>query len=67
VHTTNFGNVFAGTGGHESNLIKMVVSGSTGTPDNGNNRFDNILITGIPEPASVLLLGLGAVALLRRR
>jgi hypothetical protein len=59
--------VFAGTSGHENNLIRVTVTGATST--NGNSRFDNMLITGtiVPEPASLLLIGLGAVALLRRR
>jgi hypothetical protein len=30
-------------------------------------RFDNLEITGVPEPATVALLGLGALVLLRKR
>jgi hypothetical protein len=43
--------------------------GSTGTqnvPDNGID-FSNVKIEFIPEPASIALLGLGGLAMLRRR
>ena len=38
----------------------------TTRPD-GSYRFDNLELTGVPEPATVLLLGLGSLALLRRK
>lgn len=34
---------------------------------NGRFVFDNLELTGIPEPATVLLLGFGGLALLRKR
>lgn len=60
--SVDFLNVFANTSGHESNMIRLTVSGCTSA--SGNNRFDNILLT--PEPASVLLLGLASLFLRRR-
>jgi len=33
----------------------------------GTNRVDNVLIEGVPEPMTMALLGLGALAMLRRR
>ena len=66
VHTSSFFDVFTGTSGPEQNLIRIMVSGASST--NGNNRFDNILVTGdvVPEPATVCLLALGGVFLRRR-
>ncbi len=66
VFTKDFGSVFAATSGPNTNLIRITVSGAAS--HNGNNRFDNILVSGtiVPEPAGLLLLALGA-GLLRRR
>jgi hypothetical protein len=65
--TLNLGNLFAGTSGHESNMIRVTITGASST--NGNNRFDNMQLTGtlVPEPATMSLLALGALALIRRR
>lgn len=63
VKTVNFGNFF--DSGFD-NIIRISVTGATSV--NGNNRFDNILVTGtiVPEPAALLLLALGALTLRRR-
>lgn len=39
----------------------------TGTPAAANQWFDNVKITAVPEPASLTLLGLGGLLLIRRR
>lgn len=67
VHTVNLGNIFASTSGSAMNLIRLTVDGATSA--NGNNRFDNILITGdiVPEPATLTLLALSGLLIRRRR
>jgi len=35
--------------------------------DDGNFKLDNLEVTGVPEPCTIALLGLGGLALLRRR
>ena len=49
-------------------IVRIALSGATG--QGGNNRFDNVRFDGtqaVPEPASMAALGLGALALIRRR
>jgi hypothetical protein len=58
---TQFQTTFAFTGADiGQNLQVLLLSDSLST-------LDSITIMGIPEPATIALLGLGALALLRRR
>ncbi|GJQ27601.1 MAG: hypothetical protein HBSAPP02_26330 [Phycisphaerae bacterium] len=44
------------------------VSATGGTVGNtGTNRVDNVVISGVPEPTTLALMGLGAIGLIRRR
>jgi hypothetical protein len=57
---------------NDPNFAIEMVNASTGTALNnnsGNWRFDNVIISGtpVPEPATIGILGVGCLALLRRR
>lgn len=45
--------------------FRIVLDGATATT--GNNRFDNLTVTAVPEPAAALLGAFGLLGLLRRR
>jgi hypothetical protein len=54
-----------GTGGSDTNF-KFIARG-VGNPGATNVYFDNFAVSEVPEPTSMALLGLGALALLRRK
>ncbi len=55
---------FAFTDVRGINATEIYQNTATG---NGNGMFDNIVITAVPEPTSLMALGIGIVALLRKR
>lgn len=55
---------FAFTDARGINAVEIYQNTATG---NGNGKFDNIVVTLVPEPASMTVIGLGLAALLRRR
>jgi hypothetical protein len=57
-------------GGSESfigNDVVIVLKGNKNTSTFQNVSYDNVRLDAVPEPASLLLLGLGSLTLLRRR
>ncbi len=68
--STSFALADSGTTAGINNLgtayLRYTLSGATST--SGNNRIDNLQITGVPEPTTVALIGFGtAFALMRIR
>ncbi len=47
--------------------FRITVNGASGTTGSGNNRFDNIRIAEVPEPAACVVLAISSLALIRRR
>ncbi len=60
---------FTGVAGMDYVLTFTGVSGGDGdgSPQNGRHAIDNLSFNQVPEPGSLALLGLGGLALLRRR
>ncbi len=59
---------YQGLGSHSANAVRMTINTNFGAAESsGTVGLGEIRFTAIPEPASMLLLSIGAVALLRRR
>ena len=56
-----------GNGGTVVSDRYVAVALKLGGSPMGSLHFDNITVTAVPEPATLLLLGLGGVILRRRR
>lgn len=67
IRTVDFSSENFAIAGQADVKIRLTLDGGSETSENGNNRFDNVTFTSIPEPSAALLGGLGFIALLRRR
>jgi len=56
---------FSTSGLTAATSIQLLIEAST--PDNSRSLVDNVYLEVVPEPSSALLVGLGALGLLRRR
>ena len=69
IRTVNFLAVDSQIANQSDVRIRFVFSGGSTTSSAGNNRFDNVRFSAVPEPSALLLVGsvLGAGFLRRRR
>lgn len=67
IRTIDFASVNSSIAGESDVRIRLTLDGGSTTSSAGNNRFDNVTFTAVPEPSAALLGGLGFLALLRRR
>ena len=67
IRTIDFASVNSSIAGESDVRIRLTFDGGSTSSTAGNNRFDNVTFTSVPEPSAALLGGLGFLALLRRR
>jgi hypothetical protein len=66
---TPFSLTFAAPAGADTARVVYAIQtfSDTGTVNTGNVFVDDLSVTGVPEPSTIVLAGLGGLALLRRR
>lgn len=67
IRTVDFSSANAEIAGQSDVRIRITLDGGDTSQAAGNNRFDNVTFTAVPEPTTALFGCLGLLALLRRR